>query len=202
MAFTTWTELKAEIADWLYGRTDLTTQIPGFISLAEARFNREIRTRDMDAVATLTITDGVATVPTGYKSVRAMTLTASPYNKIYWQSADTVAEMDPNLVDTPRVYDRIGSSFVFWPPTSSTAQLRYRTTIPALGASTADNWLLLAHPDLYLYASLSAASMFLMNDERVPAWESAAAAIIEQINDQDSMEQEDGVRMLPHSVVV
>lgn len=199
MAFTTYTELKSELADWLYGRSDLTSQIIGFIALAEARFNREIRTRDMDALSTLTITDGVATVPTGLKTVRAMTQLAAPYRKINWQSADTIDEMDQTLVDQPRIYDRVGSSFIFWPPVSTTAKLRYRGSIAALSDANADNWLLLAHPDLYLYASLAAANLFLMNDERVPLWDSAAAAIIQQINEQDYMEQEDGVRMLPHS---
>jgi len=35
MALTTYTELKASIADWL-NRSDLTAAIPDFISLAEA----------------------------------------------------------------------------------------------------------------------------------------------------------------------
>ena len=46
MALTTYTELKASLADWL-NRSDLTTTIPDFISLAEAQIERQLRTRQM-----------------------------------------------------------------------------------------------------------------------------------------------------------
>ena len=38
MAFTTFTELKSVVADYL-ARTDLTAQIPDFITLAELRLH-------------------------------------------------------------------------------------------------------------------------------------------------------------------
>ena len=47
-----WTELKARIADWL-NRDDLAAQIPAFIALAEARFNRVLIVPEREAVATL-----------------------------------------------------------------------------------------------------------------------------------------------------
>ena len=40
MAITNYSELKSAIADWL-DRTDLTDQIPDFITLAEARHKRD-----------------------------------------------------------------------------------------------------------------------------------------------------------------
>ena len=44
MALSTYTELKASVADWL-NRTDLTSVIPDFIALAEAQIERTLRTR-------------------------------------------------------------------------------------------------------------------------------------------------------------
>ena len=44
MAFTTYTELKSVVADYL-ARTDLTAQIPDFITLAEVRLKRDLRIR-------------------------------------------------------------------------------------------------------------------------------------------------------------
>ena len=46
MAFTTYTTLKTSIANYL-GRTDLTDQIPDFITLAENRLRRDLRLRTM-----------------------------------------------------------------------------------------------------------------------------------------------------------
>lgn len=43
--------LQAAIAGWL-ARSDLTASIPDFIQLGEARINRELRTRQMQAVVT------------------------------------------------------------------------------------------------------------------------------------------------------
>jgi hypothetical protein len=51
MALTTYTELKSSLADWL-NRSDLTSVIPDFISLAEAQMERQLRTRQMIVRAT------------------------------------------------------------------------------------------------------------------------------------------------------
>ena len=51
MAITTYTELKSAVANHL-ARTDLTSVIPDFISLAEARLSRELETRDQEKRAT------------------------------------------------------------------------------------------------------------------------------------------------------
>lgn len=202
MALSTYTELKAAIADWLW-RSDLTSQIPDFVRIAEARFNREIRTPDMVNVAALTITDGVATVPTGYISALSMTLTGqSPYNKLKFQPADRVSELDPNNTGSLQIYTRIGDTFAFWPRTSGTARLWYRKEVDALDADTASNWLLTSHPDLYLYASLVAAEPFLRNEQRLPVWKSLADEAIYSINAQALAEQEDGVQILPVTTVV
>ena len=47
MAITTYSELKTSIADYL-NRSDLTSIIPTFISLAEAQINRDVRTWQME----------------------------------------------------------------------------------------------------------------------------------------------------------
>lgn len=47
--------LQAAIADEL-ARSDLTNVIPTFIQLAEADFNRQLRTRQMQALVTGTAT--------------------------------------------------------------------------------------------------------------------------------------------------
>ena len=57
MAITTYTELKSAVANHL-ARTDLTSVIPDFISLAEARLSRELETRDQEKRATATMTSG------------------------------------------------------------------------------------------------------------------------------------------------
>ena len=61
MAITNYTTLQSTIADYL-ARTDLTTQIPLFIQLAENRLRRDLRIRPMLKVVTTTTTAGDPTV--------------------------------------------------------------------------------------------------------------------------------------------
>ena len=51
MAISTYSELQTAAANWL-DRSDLSDRIPEFIALAEARFNRILRIRDMETVST------------------------------------------------------------------------------------------------------------------------------------------------------
>ncbi len=62
MALTTYTELKASVADWL-NRTDLTSVVPDFIALAEAQIERTLRTRQMIVRATASIDTEYSAVP-------------------------------------------------------------------------------------------------------------------------------------------
>ena len=60
----------------------------------------------------------------------------------------------------------------FAPEPSGTYALRmtYEASIDALSDSNASNWLLVAAPDLYLWATLSVAEGYLQEDERVALW--------------------------------
>ena len=67
MAFTNYSDLKTEIANYL-GRSDLTSQIPTFIRLAEERLARDLRTRHMLKVsqATMTADDSTVALPSDF----------------------------------------------------------------------------------------------------------------------------------------
>ena len=67
MAIGTYSELQSSIASFL-ARDDLTTQIPDFISLAEARMSRELRSaRSQEKRATASITSGDALCCIAYR---------------------------------------------------------------------------------------------------------------------------------------
>jgi hypothetical protein len=66
--------LKAAIADEL-ARADLTSAIPNFIQLAEADFNRQLRTRQMQAMVTGSAVAGVIALPTDVRTIQALHVT-------------------------------------------------------------------------------------------------------------------------------
>lgn len=201
MALSTFAELKASIADWL-NRADLTSQIPDFITMAEARFNRELRCDDMDESATLTITSGAATVPTGLLSVRSIKLTSDPYTVLKYQPPSVIEEADPEDTGAPGFYTRVGAGFVMWPPTSAAARIRYRKVLTPLSDGAPSNWLLASHPDLYLATPLALAYGLIKDEQRFQLWESAATGLIAAINRANLMQQEDGIQMQSGNVVV
>jgi len=62
MALSTFSELKTEIADYC-DRSDLTSQIPTFIKLTEARINRSLRVRLMESVKVISLVSGSKRYP-------------------------------------------------------------------------------------------------------------------------------------------
>ena len=57
MAIATYSDLQTAIANFL-ARTDLTSQIPDFIKLAESRMSRELETRSQEKRVQATLTSG------------------------------------------------------------------------------------------------------------------------------------------------
>jgi hypothetical protein len=178
MALTNYTDLKAAVADWL-NRADLTSQIPDFITLAEAKFNRSIRTRDMITRQVATTNNEFVPVPTDWLETYQLELppvsaggTKTPLQYVSPNEA-AIFQAESMSGDT-RYYTIIDGLFelVPKPATGATVTLTcvYYAKIPALSASNLTNWLLIKAPDLYLYQALANAAPYLNNDERVPTW--------------------------------
>ena len=186
----TYGELKTALAAWMKPTTTLesaetTSRIPEYIALFEAEANRTLRVRDMDTVSTsLAITTGSATVPTGLRQVISIVLTTDPYNEIRYLPPDQIERMDPTDTDEPFYYSITGSTFIFYPPTTDTARLRYRRGLTPLSASDDTNWLLAKHPDAYLYGSLVNADRRLVDPERVGLVEPRYERVMQQIRDE------------------
>lgn len=175
MALDTYSDLSTAITDWL-DDTSLSTSVDTFIRLAEARFNRELNTPDMEATTTL---DGGATsitLPTDFYEVRGIYLNASATTPLEPLSLDALKSIYPDSFSgTPRAYAIDGVSLVLGPLPNSTCTitLKYKQKIPALTSSNTTNWLLTKHPDLYLFGTLVAAELRGWNDSRLPVLKSA-----------------------------
>jgi hypothetical protein len=64
-------------------------------------------------------------------------------------------------------------------------QRRFRG-VTNLSGSVSSNWLLTAHPDVYLYGSLLEAAPYLPEDARIPIWESAYEQRVAQVRLPDA----------------
>lgn len=204
---TTYGELKTAVAAWLRpnttATTDMTTNIPKYIGLAEVMIRRELSMRGLDQTTTsLTITDGAADVPEGYLAAMSMTLTGEPYNQIRYLPIDQLDKLDPTQVaDAPYYYARSGSSFYFYPRTDGTAQLRFRRGVTPLSADADTNWILAGSPDVYLYGALMQADRRLIGP-RLGEWKEGFQQALASIQKLELYQQSDQIIPQPSGFVV
>lgn len=199
MALDTYADLKTSITKWL-DKSDTTTTnyVPDMIALAEAYFNRELRVDDMNfATASLTVTDGVATIPTGTRSILSVRETGSDHAQIKPKPMDEIERYEDLSTGFYQYYARFGGELHFWPRKSGTVRLRGRKSLEALSDSNTSNWLLEKHSDAYLYQALASGEAFNTNDERMPMWKALAQQAVDQINGEEVLFHEDALTPTP-----
>jgi hypothetical protein len=195
MAIANYVDLQASVANWL-ARSDLTTVIPDFIVIAEANFNRTLRTLQQETKdAAFSISTEYVAVPTGFLEARSMYLNTSPARSLSYLSADLQTDSN-GWTGRPTGFSLTGSNFRFSPAPDATytATLIYYKAIPAL-ASNSTNWLLTAHPDAYLYGSLIAASGYIQDDGRVAGIKALYEQVIAEIKGSDNKNRWGGNNM-------
>lgn len=181
MAITTYTELRAAIADWL-NRDDLTTQIPDFIALAESTLNRVLRDSRMVTSATVALTSGAVAIAADALEVVFVSVSSDnsqTLEQVNPQQLTTLRRARLKAAGAPRYFAMVGRSILVAPIPSSATSLvvNYFQSIPPL-ASNSTNWLLTYHPDLYLYTSLMHAAPFLKDEARLAVLQGAVASQI------------------------
>jgi len=186
MGVSNYTELKATIADFL-NRTDLTSVIPTFITLAEADFNRRIRHYSMEARATAELNTQFFLPPADWLESIRFRLTGDGTYPLELVSNSQLMDMRDNSNDAagrPGYYVFVDGQFELFPTPSQayTAELIYYAKIPALSDSATTNWLLTNHPDSYLYASLMHSAPYLQEDARTQIWAGLAERAVADVN--------------------
>ncbi len=199
MAISTKAELHTAVANWM-NRSDLTARIPEFISLAEAGFNRNLRAREMLVRSTASTTGQYVSLPTDYLEMLNIELTSTspPKRLVYITSdrSDDYRERQNNKTGTPDYYTIEGTSIQLLPtPNASvTVQLNYYQDIPALSglADSGDNWLLRAHPDIYLYGTLLQASPYIMDPQSAQQWDALLVRSVQELTAADEKSRYSG----------
>lgn len=167
MAITTYSELQASIAAWAH-RSDLTSAIPDFITLAEERMNRALRVRQMEtALAETAIASGAIAVPADTAGVKTLWIVGYETAPLKPQTFDFIKANGAEGV--PAHWAWQGDSFHFDGAGTVTGVLYEK--VPALSASNTTNWLLTASPSLYLFGALAEAFVYVRNTEEALLWD-------------------------------
>lgn len=205
MALGTYAALKTSIASWLK-RSDLTSVIPDFIALGEARIARDLRLRKQVVTTTLNTTAGVQyiTLPSDFLEAENITVNTTPPRP--------VSVVTPELLDVkypantwtgvPAVYALLGDQMQFGPTPDAVypISLAYYQRFTALSNDSDTNWLLTNHPSIYLFAALSEAEPFLVNDPRAATWEAKYANDVKNLQDADDTSLRSGSAMRVRTV--
>ncbi len=192
MAISTKSELHTAVTNWL-NRSDLTSRIPEFITLAEASFNRNLRTRQMLTRTTTTASAQYIGLPSDFQEMLNIELTSTspPKRLIYVTSdrSDDFREQDDNTTGKPKYFTIEGTAIQLLPTpdASYTLQINYYKSIPALSgiADSGDNWLLVSHPDVYLYGTLLQASPYLMDPQSTQIWDGLLSRAMQEVIGSD-----------------
>ena len=186
---TDYSSLKSTIASYL-GRSDLTSQIPDFIQLAEERLRRDLRTRQMLVVARADTTAGDETVglPTDFLEMRDVHLRTTPATSVSYLTPNAFfATARTTEAGAPVNYTILATEIQFAPipDTAYGIQMLYYGKPQLLSDTNITNVFIANYPDALLYASLGEAEPYLMNDARLATWASLYDRSIAAISTAD-----------------
>lgn len=188
MALSTYSELKTSVADWL-NRSDLTSAVPDFISLAEAQVERRLRTRQMIVRATATIDSEYSAVPADFLEARTLKLNTNPVTPLQFETIDSLDNLSTQYLSAgkPRFFSIVGGQIRTVPISDSsyTAELVYYAKLSKLSDSNTTNWLLTASPDIYLYGALMQAAPYLKDDARIDTWSQMYLTALQDLQTAD-----------------
>ena len=200
MSISTFAELKTATANWL-DRSDLTDRIPEFISLAEARFNRVLRVRDMETVSTAISTSAGTReydLPTRFVQMKEFHLTTDPLTPLAYITPEMMTRMQAGSAKSkPQVFTIIADKVRLGPNPDAvyTTSMLYYQAFAALSDSATTNDMLTNNPDVYLYGTLLEAEPFIMNDQRVGLWLAAFDKAVSDIQNQDNKDRHSGSQL-------
>ena len=187
MSLDTYTNLKAEIAD-LLNRGDLTANIPTWIALVEAEWARILNSDSFQTSLGVTFTtSGTLPLPSDFLRPVFLALeTALDTHPIAVKPYDYLqSQRDLQLNGIPRYAAfAAGTCYIAPIPDSDTAYtgtLIYDASLAALSATNPTNWVLLNHPDAYLYGAALHSAPFLKDDDRIQTWERYYYRALDQI---------------------
>ena len=196
-------ELKVAVADFL-NRDDLTSVVPTFIRLAEARVDRDLRHWRQELFAALTLDDQRVALPFSYLQTISLSLTDAPLGALEPVSVAQMARARGDREDLPGAptsYAITGGQIELYPTPDKAygASMLYHSRVPALSASNTSNWLLAESPDTYLYGALLHSAPYIKDDSRVAIWESLYKMGVDSLNrtSEDAKYGGTGIRMKP-----
>ena len=178
----------------LLNRRDITPSLTNtFMQFGIQRIQRELRIPAMEKLANF-VTDGTynVAVPGDYLEMLSIyTNTTTSHTRLTRVDAQSILDYSQQS-GIPQFYSRIGGNFVVGPvpPSGTSVFIYYYADASALVADSDTNWITEIAPTLLIYAALSYASDYFL-DDRKQMFEASYMQIAEQLQNmalQDELE--------------
>ena len=184
MSIANYAELKTAVANFM-ARSDLTSQIPDFITMAESRISRELETREQEkrSQATLVAGDEYILLPNDFREVREVKINASPTRVLTYYSPSALDSMySSNGEGMPEGYSIVGLELKMRPipDAAYTQEIVYIGSLPNI-SNTTTPILFTRSPDLYLYGALAEGYAYLLDEARAAQYDQKFTRILEEI---------------------
>lgn len=193
MALSTYSELKTFLQDMM-ARSDLSGNVADFITLAEARLNREIPAVETDVTLTGTADNRrISVSANSVVSPIALFLVDTDGDEIELTQKSDGSFPYTDTSDQPKYWAMDGTNIDFDCPLDEAYTFRFRIRQRyVLSDSATTNWLLTYHPDIYVAASLIWGGGYTKDFEYAGIFNSSLVAGIESVKNI-IMEQNRGV---------
>ena len=190
MSVSTYANLQTAVATTLH-RSDLTNQIPDFISLCEAKLNRKLRLRGMEVRVQASVNTEYMTLPSRFLAIKNLQVNSSPRTPLKFATPDylDIKYPDPTATNTPQFYSLAGGEIQLAPvpDTTYTIEMDYYQSLALATDST--NWVLTNAPGVYYYGTLVEAALYLKDQKMIDRWEPLFDRAIEDLDLSDSYDQ-------------
>ncbi len=186
MALSTYSELQTSIANYL-NRSDLTDNIPDFITLTEGKLNRDLLIRASVVRAETTTTSGTAfyNLPSDIIELKNITrdTTNASFALSYLSLESASREYGGVSSGFPRAYSSVGDTIKLLPTPDAayTIGINYYQKLVALSDSNTSNIILQNYPDLYLFGSCFEGALFLNDTEQSQRFGGIYAKVLQDV---------------------
>jgi len=158
----------------------------------ENKLYRTLNLRNEETALSVSISAGLATVPTDFKALKFAYYDATPVSPLKWVPIDELYRDFPDRSDTtstPSVISREGLSFIFGPVAlDGTLRGIYYAKQDFLRDTDPSDYVT-NQPEVLLYGALLEAEPFIKDDPRIPVWKDFFADAIQTLKDeQDNAE--------------
>jgi hypothetical protein len=190
---TDYSSLQSNLASLLV-RTDLTSDIPTFIQMAEADFKQDTRVRKLTNRGTVLISAETVTLPSDLVAIESWYHDGPTYfGHIDVVDANQLPQvkLQHGTTGPPQAAAFVGDSVWRTAPVADetfSTKMSYWRGITALSDTNTTNWVLTHHPNLYLYGAAMHAAPRLKDDTRIPMWERFLARAYDGLENKNEEE--------------